>query len=216
MEMGLFRHVTDDPGNCEGGIVITYLQRAADDIGAVEIAAGGTFIDHDGLRIVKSGIGVAGNHGQSEDLEDRRVGEGEVMVEDVVVALSHQYVARIAEPDHLLNIRIGSDQRGAEKFGGGGSMVLGVIQVYILINPIDAVGIYVIAVVTEFIGNVQDDQQKDTEARSQADDVEDGKALAFPEAAEGDLEIATKHRVVGFMPGMTAKSLGDPKRVPGL
>ena len=127
MELGLLRHVPDDPGDLEGCIVITYFQRAADDIGAVEIAAGGTFIDHDGMRVVERGIGVADDHGQSKDLEDRRVGEGEAMVEDMVVALPHQLVARVAEPDHIPDIRIGSDERGAEKFGGGDSVVLGVI-----------------------------------------------------------------------------------------
>ena len=70
MELRLFRHVPDDPGDLEKCIVTTHLQRAADDIGAVEIAAGGAFIDHDGVRVVESGIGVAGDHGQGEDLED--------------------------------------------------------------------------------------------------------------------------------------------------
>lgn len=42
MELGLFRYVPDDPGDLEGCIVRTNLQRAADDVGAVEIAAGGT------------------------------------------------------------------------------------------------------------------------------------------------------------------------------
>ena len=71
MELGLFRHVPDDPGDLEWCIVRTNLQRAADDVGAVEIAAGGTFIDHNGMRVVEGGIGVAGDHGQGEDFEDR-------------------------------------------------------------------------------------------------------------------------------------------------
>ncbi len=205
MKLGLFRHVSDDPGNLEGLIVITYLQRAADDVGAVEIAAGGTFIDHDGMSLVEGCIGVAGDHGQSEYLEDRRVGEGEVMVEDVIVALPRQQVARVAEPDHLPDIRIGSDERGAEKFGGGGSVVPGVIEVEILIDPIDAVGIDVAAVVTELIGDVQDDQQADTEAGSEADNVEGGKALAFPEAAEGNLEIVAEHAFCLRIPVLAPK-----------
>jgi len=127
MELGLFRHVPDDAGDLEELIVIIYLQRATDDIGAVEIAAGGTFIDYDRKRVVEGGVGVAGDHGQREDLEDRRVGKGEVMFEDMVVALPHQQVARVSEPDHLLNLRIGSDESGAEKFGGGGGVVPGVI-----------------------------------------------------------------------------------------
>jgi len=71
MELGLLRYIPDDPGDLEGRIVRTNLQRTADDIGAVEIAAGGTFVDHDGMRVVEGGIGVAGDHGQREDLEDR-------------------------------------------------------------------------------------------------------------------------------------------------
>lgn len=208
MELGLFRHVPDDPGDLEGRIFTTYLQRAADDVGAVEIAAGSTFIDHDGMRVVEGGIGVAGDHGQSEDLEDRRVGEGEVMVEDVVVALSHQQVARVTESDHLLDLRIGSDESGAEKFGGVGRFEPGVVDIGILIDPIDAVGVDVVAVVTKLIGDVQDDQQTDTETGSEADDVEGGKALTLPEAAEGDLEIVAEHGMVGFMTSKAAKSLG--------
>ncbi len=215
MELGLFRHVPDDPGDLEKRIAITYLQRAADDIGAVEIAAGGTFVDHDGMRIVEGGIGVAGDHGQGEDLEDRRVGEGEVMVEDVVVALSHLQVARVAESDHLLDLRIGSDESGAEKFGGVGRFEPGVVDIGILIDPIDAVGVDVVAVVTELIGDVQDDQQTDTEAGSEADDVEGGKALAFPETAEGDLEIVAEHGLVGFMTSKAAKSLGRSQKSAG-
>jgi len=180
MEVGLFRHVPDDPGDLEELIVIIYLQRATDDIGAVEKAAGGTFIDHDRMRVVEGGIGVAGDHGQREDLEDRRVGKGEVMVEDVVVAFPHQQVARVAEPDHLLDLRIGSDERGAEKFGGGDRIVMRVIQVDILVDPIDAVGVHMVSVVTELISDVQDNQQTDTESGSEADNVEGGKALAFP------------------------------------
>ena len=193
MELGLFRHVLDDPGDLEELIVIIYNQRATDDIGAVEIAAGGTFIDYDRVRVVESGIGVAGDHGQRENLEDRRVGKGEAMFEDVVVALPHQQVARVAQPDHLLDLRIRSDELGAEKFGGGDSIVLGVIQVDILVDPIDAVGVDVVAVVTELIGDVQDDQQTDTEAGSEANDVEAGITLAFLQAAECSFEIVAEH-----------------------
>ena len=198
MELGLFRHVPDDPGDLEECIATTYLQRAADDIGAVEIAAGGTFINHDRMRVVEGGIGVAGDHGQREDLEDRRVGEGEAMVEDVVVTLPYQQVTRVAESDHLLDLRIGSDQSGAEKFGGGDSVVPGVIEIEILIDPIDAVGVDVVAVVTELIRDIQDDQQTDTEAGSEADDVEGGIALTFPEAAESNPDIVAEHGLVGF------------------
>jgi len=53
MERGLFRHVAYVPGDLEECIVATYLQRTANDIGAVEIAAGGAFIDHDGVRVVE-------------------------------------------------------------------------------------------------------------------------------------------------------------------
>jgi len=127
MELGLFWHVPDDPGDLEGCIIRTYLQGVANDVGAVEIAVGGTFIDHDGMRVVEGGIRVAGDHGQGEDLEDRGVGEGEVMLKNVVVPLPHQLVARVTEPGHLLDLRIGSDQRGAEKFGSGDSVVPGVI-----------------------------------------------------------------------------------------
>jgi len=206
MKMGLSWHVPDDPGDLEGCIIITYLQCAADDVGAVEIAAGGTFIDYDGMRVVEGGIGIAGDHGQGEDLEDRRVGEGEAMVEDVVVTLPDQQVTRVAESDHLLDLRIGSDEGRAEKFGDGGGFEAGVIEVDILIDPIDAVGVDIVAVVTELIGDVQDDQQADTEADSEADDVEGSKALAFPEAAEGDLEIVAEHGLVGFMTSKAVKS----------
>jgi len=129
------------------------------------------------------------------------------MFEDVVVALSYQQVARVAEPDHLLDLRIGSDERGAEKFGGGDCIVLGVIQVDILVDPIDAVGVDIVAVVTELVSDVQNDQQADTEAGSEADDVEGGESLAFPEAAEGDLEIVAEHGLVGFMTSKAAKTL---------
>src|SRR5690349_23875108 len=102
MELRLFRHVPDDPGNLKERIISTNLQRTADDIGTVEIAAGGTFIDHERMGVVEGSVGVASDHGHGEDLEDRRVGEGEVMVEDLVVALPHQLVTRVAEPNHLL------------------------------------------------------------------------------------------------------------------
>lgn len=121
----------------------------------------------------------------------------------------------MAEPDHLLDLRIGSDESGAHKFGGVGSVVLGVIDVAILIDPIDAVGVDVVAVVTELVGDVQDDQQTDTEAGSETDDIEGGKALAFPEAAEGNLEIVSEHGMVGFMPGKPAKSLEWPQKSAG-
>ena len=130
------------------------------------------------------------------------------MLEDVVVTLSHQQVARVAEPDHLLDLWIGSDERGAEKFGGSDRVVPGVIEVEILIDPIDAVGVEIVAVVTELVSDVQDDQQADTEAGSEADDVEGGKALAFPEAAEGGPEKVAEHRLVGFRMSKAAKSLG--------
>ena len=158
MELGLIGHIADDAGNLEGVIVTTYLQRAADDIGGIEVAQGGGLIDHDRMRIVEVGIGVARDHGQGEDLEDRRVGEGKVMVEDMVVALPYQQVAHVAKPDHLLDLRIGSSESGAEKFGGGGGGVLGIIEVAILIDPIDAIGVDVVAVVTELIGDVQNNQ----------------------------------------------------------
>ena len=215
MELGLFRHVPDDPGDLEECIIRTYLQRPANDVGAVEIAAGGTFIEHDRMRVAESRIGVAGDHRQREDLEDRRVGEGEPMVEDVVVALSYQQVARVAEPHHLLDLRIGGDESGAEKFGGGGSDEPGVVDIGILIDPIDAVGVDIVAVVTELIGDVQDNQQADTEAGSEADDIEGGKALAFPEAAEGNLEIVAEHGLVGFMTSKAAKSLGQSQKSAG-
>ena len=208
MELGLFRYVPDDPGDLEGCIVRTNLQRAADDVGAVEIAAGGTFVDHDGMRVVEGGIGVAGDHGQGEDLEDRRVGEDEVMLKNVVGAFPHKQVAGAAESDHLLDLWIGSDEGGAEKFGDGDGIIPGVIDVAILIDPIDAVGVDVVAVITELVGDVQDDQQANTEAGSETDDVEGGKALAFRQATEGNLEIVAEHGKVGFMTSKVAKSLG--------
>ena len=128
------------------------------------------------------------------------------MLEDVVVALPHQQVARVAKSDHLLDLRIGCDQGGAEKFGDGDGIVLGVIDVAILIDPIDSVGIDVVAVVTKLIGDVQNDQQTDTEAGSEADDVEGGKALAFSEAADGNREIVAEHGMVGFLTSKAAKS----------
>src|SRR5579863_7007665 len=197
MKLRLFRHVPDDPGDLEELIVIIYLQRATDDIGAVEIAAGGTLIDYDRTRVVESGIGIAGDHGQGEDLEDRRVGEGEVMFEDVVVALPHQHVARVAETDHLLDLRIGSDKRGAEKFGGGDRIVPGVIQVDILIDPIDAVGVDVVAVVTELISDVQNNQQTDAKTGIHAEYLLGGITLVIPEASEGNLEKVAEHGMVG-------------------
>jgi len=112
----------------------------------------------------------------------------------------------VAEPDHLLDLRIGSDESGAEKFGAGSGVVLGVIDVAILIDPIDAVGVDIVAVITELIRDVQDDQQTDTEAGSEADDVEGGKALAFPQATEGDIEIVAEHGMVGFAMSKAAKS----------
>ena len=137
------------------------------------------------------------------------------MLEDVVVALPHQLVARLAKPDHLLDLWIGSNERGAEEFGDGGGIVLGVIDVAILIDPVDAVGVDVVAVIAELVGDVQDDQQADTEAGSEADDVEGGKALAFPEASEGDLEIVAEHGLVGFMTNQAVKSLGKSQKSAG-
>lgn len=216
MKMGLRRHVPDDPGDLEGYIVRTNLQRAADDVSAVEITAGGTFVDHDGMRVVESGIGIAGDHGQSEDLEDRRVGEGKVMVEDMVVALPHQQVAGVAKPDHLLDLRIVGDEGGAEKVGHHGGIESGVIDIAIRVDPVDTIGVDVVPIVTKLIGDVQDDQQTDGEARSEADDVEGGKALAFSEAAEGNLEIVAKHELVSFGDKEGAGSSRCSKRVPGL
>jgi|SRR6185312_1741055 len=178
-------------------------------------AAGRAFIDHDGMRVVEGGIGVAGDHGQGEDLEDRRVGEGEVMLEDMVVALPHQLVARVAESDHLLDLRIGSNERGAHKFGGGNSVDPGVIEVEILIDPINAVGVDVVAVVTKFVGDVQDDQQADAKTGGEADDVEGGKALTPPEAAEGSPEIVAEHGMVDFITSKAARSPGRRQKSAG-
>lgn len=214
MEMGLFWYVPDDPSDHEGCIVSTNLQRSADDVGAVEIAAGGTFIDHDGMRVVEGSIGVAGDHGQGENLEDRGVGEDEVMLKDVVLALPHQLVAGAAEPDHLLDLWI-RYEGGAEKFGDVGGIEPGVIDVGILIDPIDAVGVDIVAVVTELIGDVQHDQQTDTEAGSEADDIEGGKALAFPEATEGNPDMITEHEMVDFMTSKSAKSPGWSQKSAG-
>ena len=134
------------------------------------------------------------------------------MVEDMVVALPHQQVARVAEPDHLLDLRIGSYESRAEKFGDGGGFEPGVIEVHILIDPVDAVGVDVVAVVTELISDIQDDQQTDTKPGSEADDVERGKALALPEASEGNPEILGEHEMNGFKTNKANQSLrGDQK-----
>jgi hypothetical protein len=111
----------------------------------------------------------------------------------MVVAFPDQLIARTAEPYHLLDLRMGSDDSGTEKFGDAGGIVLGVINVAILIDPIDSLGVDVVAIVTELIGDVQDDQQTNTQAGSEADDVESSKALAFPEASDCDLEIVAEH-----------------------
>jgi hypothetical protein len=92
---------------------------------------------------------------------------------------------------------------------------LGVIEIDILIDPIDAVGVDIVAVVTELIGDVQDDQQTDAKPGSEADDVEGGKALAFPEASEGDLEIVAEHGMVGFMTSKVARSSGRSQKSAG-
>jgi hypothetical protein len=84
-----------------------------------------------------------------------------------------------AEADHLLDLRIGSWRGSGPKVGGWRLRRSGVIEVDIGVDAIDAVGVDVVAVVTELIGDVQDDQQADTEAGSEADDVEGSKAFCF-------------------------------------
>ena len=167
------------------------------------------------MRVVEGGIGVTGDHGQSEDLKDRRVGEDEVMLKDVVAAFPHQLVAGVAESDHLLDLRIGGDDSGAEKFGNGDGIKPRVIDVAILIDPIDTVGVDVVAVITKLIGDIQDDQQTDAEAGSESDDVESGKALAFPKASKGNLEIVAEHGMGGFMTSKAARSPGQRQNSAG-
>jgi len=214
VEMGLFGHVTDDSGDLAEGIVVAYFEGAADNISAVEVAAGGAFVDDDGMGIIEGAIGVAGDKWEREDFEDCAVRKDLMMVEDVVVPFFDQDVARAVEPDHLLEFGVGSGEGGPEEFRRMGIVDGGVTDVGVDADAIDAVGVDVVTVVTELIGDVQDDEETYGEAGSEADDVEGGEAFGSAEVAKGYFEIVAEHGVI-FVQRLAAKRKPNWQEIEG-
>jgi len=90
----------------------------------------------------------------------------------------------------------------------------GVTDVGVDADAIDAVGVDVVTVVTEFIGDVQDDEETYGEAGSEADDVEGGEAFGSAEVAKGYFEIVAKHGGI-FVHRLAAKRKPNWQEIEG-
>jgi len=90
----------------------------------------------------------------------------------------------------------------------------GVTDVGVDADAIDAVGVDVVTVVTELIGDVQDDEETDGKAGSKADDVEGGEAFGSAEVAKGYFEIVAEHGVI-FVQCLAAKRKPNWQEIEG-
>ena|SRR5579872_5058724 len=90
----------------------------------------------------------------------------------------------------------------------------GVIDVGIDADAVDAVGVDVVTVVTELIGDVQDDEETDGKAGSKADNVEGREAFGSAEVAKGYFEIVAEHGVI-FVRCLAAKRRPNWQKIEG-
>src|ERR1700730_12499127 len=171
MEMGLPGHVADDAGDLAKDVVAADLKCSADDVGTVEVAHGGIFVNHYRIRGVEGGVWVAGDHRQGEDFKDRRVGKDLVMIQDMVIAFFYEDVAGVTKPDHLLDLRVGSHQGGAKELRGLGGGERRIVEVDIRGDAVDPVGFVVVAVIAPFVDDIKDNQEADAETGGEANDI---------------------------------------------
>ena len=131
------------------------------------MAPGCSLVDDDAVRCVECGGGVAGYKGEGEDTEEIRVGQGVVMFLDPVrPLLDHDVAVKALYPGRLFYLRIVIDHRDAEGVGRKDGGQLGIVEIDVVVNAIDAIGIDVEPVVAELVGDVENDEEADAEAGS--------------------------------------------------
>ena len=101
------------------------------------------------------------------------------MVPDPIAAFFYQDVILVIDAYHLLHLRAFFCQGEGQRLGRDRRCELGIVEIDVRVEAIDPVGLVVVPVITQFVRDIQDDQQTDTEAGSEADDVEGGKPLLF-------------------------------------
>src|SRR5580692_1995294 len=141
MEMRMCGHVADDAGDL-ADVLVLHFENLADTVRAVEMPPGSRLVDNDAVRCVECGGGVAGYKGESENAEKGRVCHGVVMfLYPFRPVLDHDVGAKALYPGHLFYLRIVIDHRDAEGFGRKDGGQLGIVEIDVVIDAIDAVGI---------------------------------------------------------------------------
>ena len=115
------------------------------------------------------------------------------MILNILIVFFDQDIIPIVDPDHVLDQRAFPFHGQGQRVGRDGEVRTGIVEVDIRIQAINTIGIPVIAVIVPFIGDIQYDQQANGQAGGEADNVHGGKSLAFPQIAEGDLQVISEH-----------------------
>jgi hypothetical protein len=103
-----------------------------------------------------------------------------MFLDPVGPVLDHDVVVKALDPCHLLYFGIVFEHCYAEGFGREDGGQLGIVEIDVIVDAIDAVGIDIEPVVAELVGDVEDDEEADAEAGGEADDVDGGESFGFP------------------------------------
>ncbi|HLX93741.1 MAG TPA: hypothetical protein VKR32_18785 [Puia sp.] len=205
MEMRLAGHILVDAGDLAESVVFEFQalanyvpQAIPRGIRFIEIFSGCRLVDDQRVGFIQRRIRITGEHPDGEDLEKGGIGEDVMVFLDIIVALSNHDVPGVADPDKLFELRIVVDQGRSQRFWPICPQISCIVVKYVRVKAIDAIRVDIVAVIAQLVGDIHDDQETDCESGRQPDDVNGGKALAFPEAAEGGFEKVAEHGMIGF------------------
>ena len=144
---------------------------------------------------------IALDQGEGEDVEDRRVGQQDVVFVELMVFVGDQGASGIQKAHGVEHLRILLNQRSSHRRRRGGRVNERAANRALEVHAVDPVGVFVVAVVAEFVLDVEHDQHAGRHPNRQPGNVDERVALMLLKMAERDLEIILEHGGVGWGSG---------------
>jgi hypothetical protein len=136
---------------------------------------------------------VALHQREAEHAQQGRVGvEGPGFVK-VFVAVREQHLPAVHQAHCLRDFGDLALQDRSQRGGRGGVRLRFVVDLPLGHHPEHAVAVGVKVVVAQFVLHPEQDEDAGGHAHSEAQQVDEGKSLAFPQAPQGDDEVVVEH-----------------------
>ena len=186
MEMGVFRDVFHDTGDGQQHVAVVGDNGLPHGIFFAEVFPGRIFADHHGVRRFEGAVRVAPDERKGKDVEQLFIDPVHVLfIVNPVFVLHDPGAERGKHPGEVPDFGEVGLQHGTQFAGRPGA----VVERY----PVDAVGLFVVAVVAQLVAHVQEDQDGADHAHGQTEDVYRGISSLAAHVPQRDGDLVTEH-----------------------